>query len=65
MYGDMMQPLETKCVDVPRQTLTERLVQERNNVANRLAELDGVISALNANPAIQSVLDLLQKTRCL
>ena len=65
MYGENY-PMETKaCLDVPRMTLTERLLQERNNVKTRLDELDAVINVLQQNPQIKEVLDLLQKTRCI
>lgn len=58
-------PAETKCVEVRRMTLTERLSEERANLQNRVSEIDAVLKALTDNPAVQSVLDLLQKTRCL
>ena len=53
------------CIDVPRLSMTQRLLQERDAVILRLNEIDAVLAALEANPAIQNVLDLLQKTRCL
>lgn len=65
MYGDNYPVPETKCIDVPRLTLSERLQQERQNLAARLAEIDASLSALNANPQVKEVLDVLQKTRCL
>lgn len=46
-------------------TLSERLRQERQTLAARLAEIDSVLAALDANPQVEDVLDLLQKTRCL
>jgi len=49
------------CVEVRRPTLTERLKEERASYASRLAELDAAISALEANPQVQVVLDLVQK----
>ena len=62
---DVPKTLAGACVEVPRQTLTERLKQERHNYQHRVDELDAVITALESNPSIQSILDLLQKTRCL
>lgn len=56
---------ESKCVEVRRMTLTERLSEERATLQARLSEIDVVLKALTDNPAVQSVLDLLQKTRCL
>ena len=55
----------SECIDVPRLTMTQRLLQERESIVHRLNEVDAVLAALEANPAIQNVLDLLQKTRCL
>jgi hypothetical protein len=50
-----------KCVEVQRPTLTERLTQERQGLAARLTELDAAIAALQSNPEIQRILDLVQK----
>ena len=44
-----------------RPSMTERLKNERARVAQRLTELDAAIGALEANPQVQSVLDLIQK----
>ena len=52
-------------LEVPRYTLTQRLTQEKANLQTRLDEINAVLDALAANPQVQSVLDLLQKTRCL
>lgn len=65
MYGDYAVPEVKACIDVPRMTLSERLRQERQNLAARLSEIDSVLAALDANPQVKDVLDLLQKTRCL
>lgn len=54
-----------KCIEVPRETLTERLQRERTALMQRVNEIDAVLAALQQNPQVQSVLDLLQKTRCL
>lgn len=53
------------CVEARRSTLTEKLQEERHRLHSRIEEIDHVLSALNENPQIQTVLDLLQKTRCL
>jgi hypothetical protein len=49
------------CVEVQRPTLTERLKQERLGISIRLNELDAAINALEANPQVQTILDLVQK----
>ena len=49
------------CIEASRPTLTERLKQERNNLSRRLEELDAAIIALEANPQVQAILDLVQK----
>lgn len=54
-----------QCIEVPRETLTERLQRERKTLMQRVNEIDAVLTALQQNPHVQSVLDLLQKTRCL
>lgn len=64
MYNDH-QVATKECLDVPRRTLTERLQDERQSLSARVYEIDSVLKALQENPAVQSVLDLLQKTRCL
>ena len=63
MYGDNAKAVDTlgQCVEVQRPTLTERLTQERQGLAARLAELDAAIAALQSNPEIQRILDLVQK----
>lgn len=59
--------VNAKCAEVPanceirRPTLTERLKGERQDIAGRLAELDAAIAALEANPQVQTILDLVQK----
>ena len=54
-----------KTLEVPRRTLTETLQEERSRLSSRVQEIDAVLAALEANPQVQAVLDLLQKTRCL
>lgn len=65
MYKENYPVPNAKCLEVPCSTLSERLQQERQNLAARLAEIDASLSALNANPQVKEVLDVLQKTRCL
>lgn len=65
MYGDYPATETKSCIDVPRLTLSERLQQERNNLMQRVSEIDQVLAALEATPQVKMVLDLLQKTRCL
>jgi hypothetical protein len=62
MYDDAPVPSAPgRAVDIPSQTLTERLHEERRRLGARLQELDAAISALEANPQIQLVFDLVQK----
>lgn len=65
MTGDYAMPETKACIDVPRLTLSERLQQERNNLMQRVSEIEQVLAALEATPQVKLVLDLLQKTRCL
>ncbi len=50
-------------VEMPRESLTERLNMERERLQQRVDEIDTVLKALNDNPQIQGVLDVLQKCR--
>lgn len=52
-------------LEVRRQTLTERLQEERDQLSARVEEIDMVLRALAGVPQVKAVLDLLQKTRCL
>jgi|CXWL01.1.fsa_nt_gi uncharacterized membrane protein YfbV (UPF0208 family) len=52
---------DAKCIEVRRLTLTERLKEERTNVNSRLQELDQAITALEAQPEMQRLLDIIQK----
>ncbi len=61
MYAD--QPVACNQLDVPRDTLTERLTKERARLQERVDEIDTILKALNDNPQIQGVLDVLQKCR--
>ncbi len=65
MYNEVGKVATEACVEVPRMTLTQRLMQERDRLQDRVAEINAVLTALEANPQVQAVLDLLQKTRCL
>ncbi len=42
-------------------TLTERLKREQADLSSRLKEVTEAITALEANPQVQTVLDLVQK----
>lgn len=44
-----------------RPSLTERLTNERAELATRLEEIDAALNALKAQPEIQKILDLVQK----
>lgn len=50
-------------VEMPRETLTEKLTRERERLQCRVDEIDMVLKALKDNPHIQGVLDVLQKCR--
>ena len=63
MYGQDI-PTPANCLEVPKETLTERLEKERRNLQVRIEEIDAVLSALRKNPETQALLDLLQKMRC-
>lgn len=65
MYNDYPVPTPDCRIEVPRRTLTEKLMDERESLSARVSEIDSVLKALQENPAVQSVLDLLQKTHCL
>jgi|CXWL01.1.fsa_nt_gi uncharacterized membrane protein YfbV (UPF0208 family) len=42
-------------------TLTERLKRDQADLRSRLEEIDEAIAALEANPQVQAVLDLVQR----
>ena len=65
MYNDIPLAAAPATLETRRYTLTERLTQEKENLQSRLDEINAVLEALKQNPQVQSVLDLLQKTRCL
>ncbi len=50
-------------VEMPRETLTEKLSRERDRLMTRVEEIDAVLAMLKSNPQIQGVLDVLQKCR--
>lgn len=56
-------PQETasKCIEVRRETLTERLENERSHLESRLAEVNEALAVLKSDPKIQAVFDILQR----
>ena len=50
-------------VEMPRETLTEKLSRERDRLMTRDEEIDAVLAMFKSNPQIQGVLDVLQKCR--
>lgn len=42
-------------------TMTERLRHERDNLKQRLAEVEAALSTIEANPQVQQVIDALTK----
>jgi len=48
-------------IEIRQSTLTEKLEDERQQLATRLAEIDAILDQLNAHPEVQGVLDALQK----
>lgn len=63
MYGHCGEPVPTTDCKVKtyQPTLTERLKREQADLSDRLAEINAALSALEANPQVQAVLDLVQK----
>jgi hypothetical protein len=60
MYGPEVNTKEVGCA-IRQLTLTERLKEQRDHHAAKLEQLNAAIAALEANPQVQSVLDLIQK----
>lgn len=62
MYG-MDQPMPCSPTELVKcqPTLTERLKREQADLSARLKEVTEAITALEANPQVQAVLDLVQK----
>ena len=61
MYDD---GLVTKCNSessgrLVKETMTERLARERNQVQQRLDDLNKAIALLEKNPTVQEVIDVL------
>ena len=54
-------PQETKCIEVRRTTLTERLENEKSQLEHRLAEVNEALAVLKSDPKIQAIFDILQK----
>ena len=44
---------------IVKETMTERLTRERNQVKQRLDDLDKAIGLLEKNPTVQEVIDVL------
>lgn len=44
-----------------RASMTERLAEERQQLIDRLAEIDNVLDLLKSNPAVQTCIDALTK----
>lgn len=42
-------------------TLTERLIEERDRLASRLADVDNAIKALSSDPHIAEVVDAISR----
>ena len=64
MYGHDIRGVgveSTSKLNEYRPSLTQRLTAERQDLAERLAEVDAALAALNAQPDIQKILDLVQK----
>ena len=62
MYG-MPEPVPTcdNSIMKYQPTLTERLKREQGELQSRLTEVNAALAALEANPQVQTVLDLVQK----
>lgn len=62
MYGNEAVP-EPCTLDINKYqpTLTERIKRERDEAAARLADLDAALQALETNPQVKAVLDLVRK----
>lgn len=62
MYGNEPVPMScTSELNKYQPTLTERIKRERDEAAARLADLDAALQALETNPQVKAVLDLVQK----
>lgn len=61
MYGEVETAARNSLGNSYTPSLTERLKAQREEAAKRLSELDAAIGALEANPQVQAVLDLVQK----
>ena len=60
MY-DYPQVTGDKCVEARRETLTERLENEKSRLESRLAEVSEALNMLKSDPKIQAIFDILQK----
>jgi len=59
--NDQLQKAALAGIEIRQSTLTEKLEDERQQIATRLAEIDALLDQLNAHPEVQGVLDALQK----
>ena len=51
----------TKLEVVYRRTITERLTEEAEGLRNRLKEIEEALTALQSNPDIERILNLVSK----
>jgi len=71
MYDELMKATEQANYNAlaggpgqPRRfTLTEQLQAEKRTLSDRLAQVDKVLAALEANPSFQELFDLISKYR--
>lgn len=65
MYEEANMPATAlnKDIEVRRPTMTETLRERKAQLERQLAEVTAALVALESNPEVQKVLDLLQKVR--
>jgi len=69
MYNEMMKATEQAAYNQlapgqpTRWTLTEQLQAEKRTLTDRLAQVEKVLAALEANPSFQELFDLISKYR--
>jgi hypothetical protein len=61
MYSDEKNIATAGCVEIHRSTVTERLKNDRNALRERLDQVEKALTALEAHPETQTILDLLAK----
>lgn len=54
-------PMSEKGPSIRRATITERLEHEKLNLTERLGEVTKALDALNKNPELQNLIDLVSK----